>query len=807
MKTRSFLLLLVLFSIISCSFPAEILSAGNLSTVGTRIEQEIDQILDEDLKIIEKDEQNPDTQIKNADFALISGEIEKARQLYQQSYEAAYSDELQAAALYGEGRTYFLERDYYAAIDAFNRILGKFPQQKIRAEANFLLGLSYEKIQESQQAVNAYKKYVEIKPGIIDDTVYKKMGDTAFFSGDYNNAIFAYQAAALANPDANTDYLNLKIGQSYAGLEDFTTAIQYFDSVYTISSDDYTRSTSNLLAGQAFLELGKYNEAYTKFLDSVIKFPKAYDSFTALTILVEDGVPVDEYLRGVVDYYAGSYEFAIQAFDRYLASNPDNNDGSVYYFKGLSYYFMGRPRNAIEQYDLLIANYPGNSYWPLAWDEKAYVQWAILGEYQNAADTLLSYVDTAPTSTEAAGYLFDAGRIFERNGDLERAAEIWQRVMDEYPSSDLSFRAITLAGISYYRLGLLDAALSIFQRSIVLATSPQEKAKAYVWSGKTHQSLGNSAEAQAAWDMGEKADPTDYYSIRSSELLNNAAPLETTDNYDFGYDLELERDEAEEWLRETFNIPVAFALDYETEEFLGNKQIQRLQAFYDLGLYLDAINLAEQLRSEYQVDIGKSYQLMNYLLSIHIYQPAIYICRDILNSVGMDDLSSLTAPIFFSHIRFGLYFRELVVQSANEFEISPLILFSLIRQESMFNPFISSSVGASGLAQIMPATGLENADLLNWPDNYDQADLMRGEVSIRLGAYYLDRMRIYLGENMHGALVAYNAGPGNAESWIAESGGDPDLLLEVIRAQETQNYIMQITEFLNIYQLLYTRLQ
>jgi len=203
MKTRSFLLLLVLFSIISCSFPAEILSAGNLSTVGTRIEQEIDQILDEDLKIIEKDEQNPDTQIKNADFALISGEIEKARQLYQQSYEAAYSDELQAAALYGEGRTYFLERDYYAAIDAFNRILGKFPQQKIRAEANFLLGLSYEKIQESQQAVNAYKKYVEIKPGIIDDTVYKKMGDTAFFSGDYNNAIFAYQAAALANPDAN----------------------------------------------------------------------------------------------------------------------------------------------------------------------------------------------------------------------------------------------------------------------------------------------------------------------------------------------------------------------------------------------------------------------------------------------------------------------------------------------------------------------------------------------------------------------------------------------------------------------------
>ena len=82
---------------------------------------------------------------------------------------------------------------------------------------------------------------------------------------------------------------------------------------------------------------------------------------------------------------------------------------------------------------------------------------------------------------------------------------------------------------------------------------------------------------------------------------------------------------------------------------------------------------------------------------------------------GLNDLSSLTAPIYFTHIRFGAYFRELAAEAANEYDVPLLLLLSLIRQESLFNPFIFSNVGASGLAQIMPATGQENADLLNWP--------------------------------------------------------------------------------------------
>jgi len=556
MKKRNLLLgitLLLFFLYTACTIPFDFLSEEDTASEGT-IKQEIQQFID----ILEKKTPTPLVlpvdQLESADKALFAGEIEKARLEYQEAFTNSSDPDLQSRALYGLGRTYFLERDYYAAIDAFNRILGQYPDTEFAANAYFLLGQAYEEIGEYQQTINAYTKYIELKPGLIDAYVYKKIGDIAITDGDYNQAIYNYQAALLADPEYDQLYINLQIGKAYNGLEDYTTAIQYYSSVYNTAQDDYTRSTANLLSGQAYLSLGLMNEAYTQFLDSVIKFPKAYDSYTALTILVNDDVPVDEFLRGRVNYYAGSYDYAIQAFQRYLDSIPDNNDGSVYYFLGLSHYFAENPRNAVAAYDELISNYPGNPYWTAAWNKKAYVQWAVLNEYTNAADTLLSFVTAAPTSPDAASFLYEAGRVLERSGDLEGAANIWLRLMNEYPSDNQSYRALFLAGISYFRLDRYEDALSVFQRTLVLATSPDEKAKTYLWIGKCYHALNDDENADNAWRQGELSDPTDYYSIRSSELLKGLPPLSLDENYDLGYDLNLEKQEAEEWMTKTFSI-------------------------------------------------------------------------------------------------------------------------------------------------------------------------------------------------------------------------------------------------------------
>ncbi|MEJ5225628.1 MAG: transglycosylase SLT domain-containing protein, partial [Anaerolineales bacterium] len=91
------------------------------------------------------------------------------------------------------------------------------------------------------------------------------------------------------------------------------------------------------------------------------------------------------------------------------------------------------------------------------------------------------------------------------------------------------------------------------------------------------------------------------------------------------------------------------------------------------------------------------------------------------------------------------------------------------------------------------------------PD-YDSQDLYRPYISVTFGAYYLDNNRRLLNGDWYAALAAYNGGPGNAAAWQELSNGDQDLLLEVVRFEETRNYIRYIYEVFNIYKTLYNPL-
>jgi soluble lytic murein transglycosylase len=110
--------------------------------------------------------------------------------------------------------------------------------------------------------------------------------------------------------------------------------------------------------------------------------------------------------------------------------------------------------------------------------------------------------------------------------------------------------------------------------------------------------------------------------------------------------------------------------------------------------------------------------------------------------------------------------------------------------------------------QMIPDTAQDNVKRLSWPDNFTNSDLFLGKVNLTLGSYHLRRLysQTFSG-NMQLALAAYNGGEGSVASWLTLAPYDPDLFLEIIRFSETQVYLMQITEFLNIYKLVYARPQ
>jgi soluble lytic murein transglycosylase len=745
----------------------------------------------------------PAVRVEQAEQSIFSGNYEDARKQFQEAQSNATDPEIRAAADYGIGRALYLSRNYSTAIDTLKAMIETYPQSSNRANAYFFLALSYEATQTYDLAAEAYTKFIEVKPGVIDAYIQEQRGDDYMAAANPTAAVEAYTAAIQAPQDGTTIWTELKLGKAYAGMGDFSNAIKQYLDIYEKSDNDYARAQANLLMGQAYLTMGMPEQANARFLDSVASFPKAYDSYTGLVTLISSGVSVDELSRGMVDYYAGQYGLAIEAFNRYIDAGGDNL-AKAHYYRAFSYQELNQPEDALKDWDQIINNFQSDSLWAAAWDEKAYTLWAYLDKFDEAAATLIKYVDQVPDSTLAPGYLFQAARILERNNRFADAAATWERLIDTYPSADQSYRGLFLAGVSYFRAADYAKALTVFQRALVLAGTPGEQAAAQLWTGKVYQAQGDANAAKTAWEQGAQVDPTGYYSERSNELLQNRTPFQIDQPVDLGYDLENERPKAEVWLRTTFNLTPDTQLDG-LGDLASDARILRGKAFWELGLYDLARDEYENVRQAVATDPVQTYRLMNDMLQHGMYRSAILASRQILDLANLDDVGTLKAPEYFNHIRFGVYFKDLILQISQNENFHPLLVLSVMRQESMFEGFADSGAGARGLMQIMPETGKEIASSISWPEDFVADDLYRPEVSITLGTRYLARQRDLFNNSIYAALAAYNGGPGNTIIWKQLAGDDPDLLLEVIRADETRKYIMQIYEFFNIYRLIYQR--
>ena len=745
----------------------------------------------------------PEVRVVQGDRALFLGDYDQALTEYQTAFKNAGDDDTRAAALVGTGRVRYLSGDCKSTIETMKSVIKDYGDSIKSATAYFFLGQCYDQEKNPAAAAKAYGKYLQYKPGNIDSTIQELRGDAFTGAGEYDKAIEAYEAAVKAPRLGDTTGVEIKIGQAYSAQGDYTNAIRKYMAVYGKTNNDYAKAQVDLLAGQAYLEINQKEQAYARFQDAVTNYPRAYDSYTQLVALVNDEQPVDDLNRGMVDYFVGQYGVAIDAFNHYVASKPDH-DGTAHHYKAFALRYQGQFLAAIDEWQALIKDHPRDRFWSAAWDEIAYTQWTDLNDYKSAAKTLLDFIDLAPDAPEAPALLYEAARIQERDNSLKEAAFTWERLITEYPSADVSLKGLFMAGICYFRLNDYSHALTTFQRMLSLATLPADQAQAYFWIGKTQTALENASAAYDAWDQAAQRDPTGYYSERAKEILSNSPPLNPIQTFDLGFELSKERREAEDWLRQTFNLPLETNL--ESPGILSSDpRLLRGDAFWELGLYDQSRLEFEALLTDVQSDAANNFRLIDHLLDLGLYQQAIMTSRQVLDLASMDDASTLTAPPYFNHIRFGPYFKDLVLSAAVKEEIPPLFLFSLIRQESLFESFAESGAGARGLTQIMPATAADIVDQLSWPPDFTNNDLFRPVVSIPMGAYYLARQRAYFDGDLYAALAAYNGGPGNTLAWKELSQGDSDLLLEVIRPEETRQYIQQIYVFNKIYERIYQR--
>jgi soluble lytic murein transglycosylase len=744
----------------------------------------------------------PVIRIDVGDQALFFGDYDSAREQYTAAFNDATDDGIKAAALWGTGRTELANGRYQEAINALMNLINSYPDSTYSARAYFLIGRAYDGLKQYQQAADAYNTYSTRVPGVLDGYVQEYRGDALNEAGDYTGAQNAYNAA-LAAPrlDDGMD-LQIKIAQARASFGDYAGALALYDQIFSNSTNDYIKAQMDYYAGNAHAQLGQADEAHTRYLHAVENYPLSYYSYLSLVALVDAGVQVDDLDRALVDYYANQYDVALVAFDRYLAANPIN-DGTPHYYRALTLRDLQRTQEAVDEFDYFIKNYPNHAHIADAWAEKGFLEWAAQNNYEAGIKTLLDFVANYPASSAAPDFLMNAARVMERAGKLEEAAAIWERIPNEYSTNENVPTALFQAGIMRYRLSDYAKALETFQRDLLVAVKPEDVARANLWIGKAQQQLGDNASAQASWQQGQAADPTGYYSLRARDLLLGRAPFEAPASTNLNPDLAQERKDAEAWVRVTFNLPPGTDLTG-PGTLAQDPGFIRGTELWELGMYDEARLEFEALRQSVASDPVSAFRLANQLLDTGMYRSAIFAARDVLTAAGLDDqAASLTAPAYFNHLRYGLYYHDLVIAEAQRYGLDPLFMFSVIRQESLFEGFVRSTAGAHGLMQIIPDTGAQIATDLGWPPGYEATDLFRPIVSVRFGAYYLSKNRDLLGGNLYAGLAAYNAGPGNAVAWRDLAGNDPDLLLEVIRFQETRDYIRYIYEIYSTYRSLY----
>lgn len=144
------------------------------------------------------------------------------------------------------------------------------------------------------------------------------------------------------------------------------------------------------------------------------------------------------------------------------------------------------------------------------------------------------------------------------------------------------------------------------------------------------------------------------------------------------------------------------------------------------------------------------------------------------------------------------YFDQLTKVMKNT-SIDPLVVLSLIRQESVFNPQARSPVGARGLMQLMPST----AKRLRRSVGVNQ--LANPAVNMELGVkYFTGLMKRYDG-NLVYVLSAYNAGESRVERWRKlywDADGSILKNIEAIPFLETRNYVKLIFRNIFFYKLI-----
>ncbi len=273
---------------------------------------------------------------------------------------------------------------------------------------------------------------------------------------------------------------------------------------------------------------------------------------------------------------------------------------------------------------------------------------------------------------------------------------------------------------------------------------------------------GDKKEAETNYSQIINQVPFSYYAIVSSERVGV-----------------LLKDRLIKDALKFSNDPNTYKLNYlEKESFYRLQNLVRGKKEDSVGIELEQFSRVKSYSTEFLVYLMQLANQSKQDLS------GFRFATEILQRKNEAPLNAQFVELIFPD-----RFSKEIGDQAKLSQIDPLLVVSLMKQESGFKGGILSSSGAAGLMQLMPFTAIE-------VQKYLELRKLREPVkNIEVGTKYLASL---LNEKFNGnvvyALAGYNAGPHRVAKWRKDAHPDWGMqeFVEAIPFKETREYVMAI---------------
>ncbi len=393
------------------------------------------------------------------------------------------------------------------------------------------------------------------------------------------------------------------------------------------------------------------------------------------------------------------------------------------------------------------------------------------GEFATRARQRLTTLEGANAQANADGW------EVARSDGSAAAFRAWA---EAHPASTRVPEARFQEGLAHFKAENYLTAHDLWMEAAMQESRIEPKARFQYWSGKALVMLGDSANARARWRAVSAMRPSNFYTVRAADRLMGVNDWPAGGG-DIPKSAVSSADEAEvdawinQWATKSAIVPED-ALSLRRAELFSRMALERTA-----GAELDG--LIESTSTPRMIYIAG-----RFALDRGLWFSATRAGQRLARL--SPEKSPMDVPKAVRQLAYPSGYGPAVATESTRNDIGPLLLLSLMRQESLFDRYALSMSDARGLTQVIPTTGAEIARGSGITD-FRADDLFDPNLSITFGARYLATQLKNFNGDVFRAIAAYNAGAGGARRW-SSGVGDPDIYIESIEYSETREYVKSV---------------